>query len=547
MTSPMLLPEDHVQESAAPERLLPEAVLAPGSAGAARDLTREIVSGTSTLGVAVLVERGATFAANILAARFAGAAIFGAYSVGISTANNISTYAAGGIGATATRFSGKYPYQSGNYATLARVLAVVSIGSGLIAGSALYFGAGPVAHLLGKESLAGLLRWASLSAVGMLILECARGFFVGQHRLAALALLSLLVGSGMVGALPVLAAGQHPAGMLAAHGTITLSAVLICLLLARPLGLLAQGGTASVGFVSMLREVWGFGLIQLSGLLSANLAGWWITALVARGDTSLVQIGFFAIASQLRNLTGIIPGLLTEGSYATIASVDVEDPDLPQRIVALCTFASTTVSLVLASLGILLAPLALRLMYGARFAPAAMAASVGMGVAVLQMGNAPPSARVSVVSIRSVAVINTIWAVFTAVVGTLLMLRWANATSAMVVFFVAHIVSSSLVLGVLARKDRIPAGLVGLFALSTLSVILLTLLAWLRETMVAHTTILSAIMLLVMLASYSGLYLLARRFAWLSALTKIQGQLVSGAFTLRRFLLRRRDGRTILR
>ena len=76
------------------------------------------MAGTSTLGLAVLVERGATFAANILAARFAGASAFGAYSVGISTANNISTYAAGGIGATATRFSGKYPYGSGTYCYL---------------------------------------------------------------------------------------------------------------------------------------------------------------------------------------------------------------------------------------------------------------------------------------------------------------------------------------------------------------------------------------------------------------------------------------------
>ncbi len=62
----------------------------------------------------------------------------------------------------------------------------------------LWFGASPIAHLLGKPSLTGLLRWAAISAAGLILLECARGFFVGQRRLAALVLLSLIVGVGMV-------------------------------------------------------------------------------------------------------------------------------------------------------------------------------------------------------------------------------------------------------------------------------------------------------------------------------------------------------------
>ena len=434
------------------------------------EVTRNILSGTSTLALAVLVERGATFAANIMAARFAGASVFGTYSVGISTANNISTYAAGGIGATATRFSGKYPFESGNYGTFSKVLGLVSLVSAFVAATVLIAGAPLFAHVLHKDSLTPLLRWAAIPAVGMLILECARGLFVGQRRLAALALLSVIVGTGMLLLLTGSALRKDATAMIAAHGLVTLTAVLLCCLLAKPLNLIPRNHRPGVRFATMLREVWGFGFIQLSGLLSANLAGWWITALVARGDTTLAEVGFFAVASQFRNLTGILPALLTEGSYAAIATPDEKETGSPQRVMALCTFASTAVAFVLACCTIVLAPWALHLMYGQRYSAASIATSIGVSVAVLQMGNNPPSARVSVVSIRSIAGINAIWALLTALGGTLLMSHYGGAAGAMLVFFVAHVATGLLTFRVLARKDRLPAGLVPLFLLTTCSV-----------------------------------------------------------------------------
>jgi O-antigen/teichoic acid export membrane protein len=505
----------------------------PDAAEVSADAARSILSGTSTLAAAVMVERGATFAANILAARFAGASAFGAYSIGISTANNISTYAAGGIGATATRFSGKYPYDSGHYATFARVLVFVSLVSAAIAGSVLLLGAHPIAHILHKDSLAGLLRWAALPAAGMLILECARGFFVGQRRLAALALLSMLVGLGMILLLPATAARQNPAAMVTAHGIVTLTAVALCLLLAKPLRLLAKNGLSAIPFTAMLREVWGFGFIQLSGLLSANLSGWWITALVARSDATLVQMGFFAIASQFRNLTGIIPALLTEGSYAVIAMPDTNNSGTPQRVMALCTFASTAVAFTLACLGIIVAPWALHAMYGARYTSATVAAAIGMSVAVLQMGNAPPSARVSVVSIRSVAAINTFWAVLTAAGGSLLMLHVGGAAGAMLVFFLAHIASAILTFIVLARKDHLPAGLVSLFVLSTAGVASLSLLAVLRAQLPVHTAAITAAMLLLSLLCGFALFRIGKRRGWLTSLAKLRSLADQAARTLR--------------
>ncbi len=65
-----------------------------------------------------------SFLANIAAARLGGAHVFGAYSVAMTTANNVASYAGAGIGTTANRFSGEYPYGGGGYRGLLRTLAL---------------------------------------------------------------------------------------------------------------------------------------------------------------------------------------------------------------------------------------------------------------------------------------------------------------------------------------------------------------------------------------------------------------------------------------
>ena len=94
-----------------------------------RSLGRLLLSGSSALGAATLVERGLGFAANLAAARLGGAHVFGAYSVAMTTANNVASYAGAGIGTTANRFSGEYPYGKPGYASLLSSLAMVSLGS----------------------------------------------------------------------------------------------------------------------------------------------------------------------------------------------------------------------------------------------------------------------------------------------------------------------------------------------------------------------------------------------------------------------------------
>src|ERR1700738_3639209 len=112
-------------------------------------LARSIITGTSALGVAVALEGGLGFIANLVAARVGGAQVFGAYSLALTTANNIASYAGAGFGTPATRFCGQYPKGTPEYGGLQRALGLVSVQSAFIAAVILWFAAEPLAlHLL---------------------------------------------------------------------------------------------------------------------------------------------------------------------------------------------------------------------------------------------------------------------------------------------------------------------------------------------------------------------------------------------------------------
>ena len=505
-----------------------------------RHVARHLITGTSALGLGIAIERGLGFLANILAARLAGVPVFGAYALAISTANNISTYAAGGIGATAARFSGKYPRGSAGYPTLGRALAVVSIVSALIAAVALWFGAAPLARLLHKPALTGLLAWAAVSAAGIILLECARGFFVGQRRLSALVLLSIIVGVSMVTLLPIAALAHSPVRMILSQGMITTAAVAVCLLLARPLGLFQAAGapTHALPLRPLLGEVWSFGLVQLGGLVAANLSGWWVTTLVARADTTLVQMSFFAIASQMRNMVGLAPGLLTESSYAVMADADDPASRTPQQVMAVCTFAATAVSFLLASLGIILVPVLLHLLYGRTYAAAGATVAVALAIAVAHMGNAPAAARLSIVSIRTTGVINTVWAVFVAVAGSLVLFRHGSALLGMAVYLAAHVLSAALVLAALARWDTVPAGMPAVFTLGTATTTVLAALAVLRSARPDHAAALTLAMCLLAALSAAALVLVGRTRHWLPSASALRHLAQTAAARLRPRLAR---------
>lgn len=499
-----------------PELLAPVGVPIPlAEAGLPEDVKRHVLTGTSAMGASVALERGAGFLANILAARFGGLQTFGAYSFALNTATNISTYAAGGIGATAARFSGKYPQGSAGYPSLMRALAVISLVSAAVAAGGLWLGAGPIAHFLGKESFVILLRCAWVSCAGVVLLECARGFLVGQRFVAALLTMSLTVGVGMVFLLPYAAHRHAPTLMVELQGSIALAAVLLCVLAGRRLGWRQPKAAVPQPRVpGVLGEVWSFGLMQLAGLIGSNLAGWWTTALVAKADTTLVQVTFFAVASQMRNLVSLPPSLLTEGSTAVLADPTHQETQTPQRVMALCCFASLALCLLLGAAGIVVVPWGLTLIYGRSYLAGAGAVAVALAVAVAHMGTAPAAARLSIVSIRAAAVINTVWAIFVATASTLVLLHGGGAWRAMAIFFCAHVLSSLLTLATLKRWDRLPAGLLPFFTFCAASMALLVVLSLWRGRG-EHEGLITIGMLGVYLASAAGVYLFGKQYRWL--------------------------------
>ena len=506
-----------------PDKMIPAE--GPSGAQVPPHLTKRLIGGTSTLGASICVERGFGFLANILAARLGGATTFGAYSLAITAANNMSTYAAAGIGSTAARFSGKYPLGTAGYRTLARVLVIISLVSAMIASTGLWLGAAPIAHLLHKDSLTGLLRWAAFSSAGVILLECARGFFVGQGRHAALLLLSLIVGVGMISLIPLAATRHNPIHMIVFQGMITTSAVIVCLSLARPLGLLDQQSFAPSPLGPMLREVWTFGFIQLTGFIGTNLAGFWLTTLVARSDTALIQMSFLAIASQLRNIVALAPTMLTEASYAVMADREGENARTPSHVMALCTFASTFGSLLLASIGIVLVPWGLRAVYGRSYEAAGITTAIALAVAVVHMGSAPATARLSIVSIRATGIINTIWAIFVAIAACMFLLSHGSAARAMTIYLAAHILSAVLVLSLLAWKDHIPRGVIPVFTFGSCTGIVLAALSLLRSRYPEHSLSLTLIMTAIASAAVMSLFFLGRRNQWLPDTAAMQRML----------------------
>ncbi len=513
MSTTVEMPEELAGAAATPFPANPAQPL-PSSSTVRTAVARDILGGTSALGVATVLERGLGFAANLLAARLGGVSTFGAYSLAMVTANNIGTYAAGGIGSTAIRFSGKYPRGSAGYRTFCQALVILSVFSAGLAALGLWLGAGPLAHLLRKDSLSVLLRWAAFSAAGMLLLECCRGFFLGQRRFTGIFLLSSIVGLGLLLFLP-LASLWGPVAMICGQGAITLAAVLFCLLLFRPLGLAAPVPADGPRLLPVLGEIWRFGLVQLAGLIGVNAAGWWLTSLVARSDTSMAQMGFFAVANQVRNMAALAPGLLAQGSLAAMAENGGSEDNTPDHVMAVCTFFATVASLSLAGLGIVVLPWGLTALYGNSYAPACAAAALALATAIVHMSNAPAAGRLSIVSIKSTGIINTVWAVMVALAATLFLFHAGNAWKAAAIYGCAHLLSAVLVLLALRKYASVPGGMISLFLVSSAVAVAASLLAGFRAGQAQLTVPLTLGLIAVFVAGFVLLLLIGRRYGWL--------------------------------
>src|SRR6185369_6822651 len=213
--------------------------------GNSRKLSGLILYGSATLGLAVGLERVLGFTSGVLAARIAGPQTFGAYSMVLATAGTIAAYAGAGIGTTATRFSGQYKPETAGYRRFILALVVIALTSAVAAALLMFAGAGPLARwVLRNEGLVSFLRIAAASSAAIVLLECCRGFLLGQQKFQALLIVAAVSGFGLVFVLPF-AARISAGAMIGGQAIVSLVCVVIVLALSPRFGLRPQAEEAS--------------------------------------------------------------------------------------------------------------------------------------------------------------------------------------------------------------------------------------------------------------------------------------------------------------
>ncbi len=141
------------------------------------------------------------------------------------------------------------------------------------------------------------------------------------------------------------------------------------------------------------------------------------------------------------------------------------------------------------------------------------------------MGNAPAAARLTIVSLRATAVINTLWAAFVAAAATVLLLRGGSAWQAMGVYYLGHVLSATLVLLVLKRKDNLPKGMISLFAMAMVALALGSGLAMLRAAAPERLGSTTAGLLGILVAASLALWWMGKRHNWLPSREAIRSLL----------------------
>jgi O-antigen/teichoic acid export membrane protein len=424
------------------------------------------------------VERFCGFLSAVLAARIAGPQTFGAYSMVLATAGTIAAYAGAGIGTTATRFSGRYRPESEGYRKFIQALMVIGAGSAIAAALLMLAAAGPVARwVLRNEGLISFLRIAAVSSAAIVLLECTRGFLLGQQKFRAQLTLSIFSGVCLIVVLPL--AAKFSAGMMIlGQAIIALLSVAMCLGLSKRFGLMpASQQNSDAG--PDIRSVFTFGFVQFGVFAGVSIASWWIASLVVRSDVTLTQMGWYAIASQFRGLVALAPGLCAQMGYSLLTEESGSRYGGARRVMLVNSFLASSLAAIAATFGIVFAPWLLAVLYGKSFAGAEAAVVILLATAIVHMGGVPAAQRLTIVGLRLSGIITTIWALLAVGLGIWLIPR-AGAVGAAFAFLISHALAQVVLVTALARRGELPSGYWSLFGVTTIGSLALAGLGYLR-------------------------------------------------------------------
>jgi len=433
------------------------------------------------LGVALMIERGGSFVSNVLAARWGGVEVFGAYSVALMAANNVAWYAGSGIGTTSARFISEHAPGTEGYWRTIRSLATIGLLSALVAVFALWAGAGPMARIiLHNEKLVVPLQMAALSAAAFVLVECCRGVFIGTRNFAHILVLSSMMGFGLLAVVPA-AARFGATRMIAGQSAVLMAAVAVAAMLIvwKPKSPISKADVREIEPASLGR-VWRFGLMQLAGVVGMNASGWWTAMLVARADASLLQVAFYTVATQLRNFSSLVPSLVQQGNLAFFTNEGSRDFGGANRVIEISSIAASILSTLCAGAGVVALPLVVGHMYGKGYGDAELPAVLAICTLLVHFGVSPAASRLTFVSLFWSGVVNGAWAVFVVVNATL---------------FSAHVLSMFLGLICLQKLGELPPGVTLLAVLDSITSLAICGLAWLRATHTAYTIVFDVLIL----------------------------------------------------
>ncbi len=426
----------------------------PGGPAKNGHVQRTFFEGALAFGTGMGVQRFLSFCASALAARLGGPMVFGAYSLGLSTASMTATYTGLGIGQVSARYAGTCPAGSEGRRRAVHLLIRFALGSAFVAALVLIAAAGPTAaHFVGKDMARSVFRAAAWSAAALILVDAVNGIALGTLRYSACFQIQVGSGIGLVVALP-LAARMGPASMLLGQAAVVAGvAVWVASSLWREAARLT--GVAS-GVTIGSREILSFGIGQLSINMAASLAGWYLTVMVSRYDPTMVQMSQYAIGSQLRSFIAFAPTVASQlvmPLLSKFASERSGHDDVVTTTSAACTVAAAAAG----SLAMLAAPLFLRV-YGSSYKYSLHSAFILMATAVVHMSSAPLAQTLLRLSVRATVAINIAWSLVIIACATLVVPRGGSlgAASAMLG---AHMLSAALVAVALWRKGRLPAGI----------------------------------------------------------------------------------------
>jgi hypothetical protein len=245
------------------------------------------------------------------------------------------------------------------------------------------------------------------------------------------------------------------------------------------------------------------------------MAGWWLTSMIARSDPSMVQTGLFAVSHQIRNMAAMAPAMLSQSTYTLMIDRDGNSEDAANRMLSLCTFATSGLSLALAGTAMLAAPWALPAVYGSTYRAAVLPTIVALGTAVVHMGSLPLVGRLSIVNVKRSGMINLIWALAVTTAATRF-ISAGGALPATLIYLAGFLLMSWLTLASLRRRGLSP-GVVSVALISQASACAMVALGFLRLRHPELQELAVVMSLLILAAALFTLGRLARRYRWIPA------------------------------